>query len=228
MTPDAVMVFAAGFGTRMGRLTAERPKPLIEVGGRTLLDRTLDLATAAGVDRIVVNSHYRADQIEDHLSGRPITISHEEPEILDTGGGLKRALSALGSQPVFTANPDAVFTGRNPFEELASAWDPLRMEALLLLVPLAAAGGRKGPGDFGLADDRRLSRDGDFVYTGLQILRTERIRDETNEVFSLNAIWDAMAQCGGLFGMLHEGSWCDVGHPEGISIAERLIGTHDA
>ncbi len=221
MTPGAVMIFAAGFGTRMGALTRERPKPLIEVSGVTLLDRMLALAD--DIPRKVVNTHYLGDRIAAHLAGRDVTISDEPGEILDTGGGLKAALPILGTDPVFTANSDAIFAGPNPFDLLADAWNPDRMEALLLSVPLARAVGRKGGGDFTLAPDGLLHRGGDAVFTGLQILATERIADWPESVFSLNRVWDAAAAEGRLFGLSYPGSWCDVGHPEGIALAEHVL-----
>ncbi|ETX27911.1 nucleotidyltransferase family protein [Roseivivax isoporae] len=221
--PDAVMLFAAGFGTRMGALTADRPKPLIEVAGRTLLDRTLDLVRAVAPARVVVNAHYRAPQIVAHLAGRDVTVSVETPEILDTGGGLRHALPHLGPAPVFTSNTDAVWTGPNPFETLAAAWDPARMEALLLTVPEHRATGRQGPGDFTLGPDGRLTRGGPQVYTGVQILATDRLAAIPDRAFSLNRVWDAIARDGRLYGTEHPGRWADVGHPDGIARAETML-----
>jgi MurNAc alpha-1-phosphate uridylyltransferase len=224
MRPDAIMIFAAGFGTRMGTLTKDRPKPLLSVGGETLLDRTLALSEAAGIGRKVVNAHYHADQIARHLAGRgDVHVAHETPEILDTGGGLKAALPVLGAGPVFTANSDAVFAGQNPFRALAAAWDPAAMDALLLLVPLGSAIGRQGGGDFVMDADGRLSRGGGLVYTGAQIADTGRVAEVPERVFSLNRVWDAMAAEGRLFGTVYPGRWCDVGHPEGIAQAEAVL-----
>ena len=135
--PDALMLFAAGFGTRMGALTADRPKPLVEVAGKPLIDHALDLAEGVGPLRRVANAHYRADQLAAHLDGRDVALSREEPEILDTGGGLRAALPLLGPDPVFALNTDAVWSGPNPLRLLAEAWDPERMDALLLCVPVA-------------------------------------------------------------------------------------------
>ena len=130
--PFPLMIFAAGFGTRMGALTADRPKPLLPVAGRALIDHALTAAAEAGAGRIVVNTHYLADQLADHLAGWGVVVSHE-PEILETGGGLKVALPLLGPGPVAVLNSDAVWTGANPLTQLARAWDGGRMEALLLL-----------------------------------------------------------------------------------------------
>ncbi|MCR8549593.1 nucleotidyltransferase family protein [Salipiger sp. P9] len=221
--PDALMLFAAGFGTRMGALTADRPKPLIEVAGKPLIDHALELTDGFGPLRRVANAHYRADQIETHLADRGIAVSREEPQILDTGGGLRAALPLLGADPVFTLNTDAVWSGPNPLRLLAEAWDPDRMDALLLCVPLARAVGRKGGGDFSMENDGRLLRRGDLVYTGAQILKTGALEIVPRPVFSLNLIWNGMDAAGRLFGLSYPGHWCDVGHPEGITLAEEML-----
>ncbi|SNR36566.1 nucleotidyltransferase family protein [Puniceibacterium sediminis] len=220
--PDAVMLFAAGFGTRMGALTQDRPKPLIPVGGHPLIDHALDIVDAHGTLRRVVNTHYMADQMAAHLSGRNVMISPEQPEILDTGGGLRAALPLLGAEPVFTLNTDAIWSGPNPLDLLSAAWDPDRMDALLLCVPLPQALGRKGVGDFSL-DQGRLHRGGDLVYTGAQVLRTDRLADIAETAFSLNLLWNQMQANGRLFGLTYPGKWCDVGHPDGITLAETLL-----
>ena len=221
--PDALMLFAAGFGTRMGALTADRPKPLIEVAGQPLIDHALALADGFGPLRRVANAHYRADQLEAHLAPRDVTVSREDPEILDTGGGLRHALPLLNADPVFTLNTDAVWSGPNPLRLLADAWDPTRMDALLLCVPLANAVGRKGGGDFDILRDGRLSRGGDLVYTGAQIVKTKALHAVTEPVFSLNVIWNQMAEKGQLCGLPYPGQWCDVGHPDGIRLAEEML-----
>lgn len=219
--PDAVMLFAAGFGTRMGALTADRPKPLIAVAGRPLLDHAL--ALTAGVPTRVVNAHYRAEQVIAHLKDTNIAVSVETPEILDTGGGLRHALPLLGTQPVYTLNTDAVWSGPNPLDRLAAAWQPDRMDALLLCIPLDRAVGRSGGGDFALGPDGALMRGGDFVYTGAQIVKTDALTGIGEKAFSLNVLWNHMAQEGRLFGTAYPGRWCDVGHPEGIRLAEEML-----
>jgi MurNAc alpha-1-phosphate uridylyltransferase len=219
--PDAIMLFAAGFGTRMGALTADRPKPLIEVAGRTLLDHALDLAQ--DVPRIVVNAHYKAEQIAAHLDGRNVALSIETPEVLDTGGGLRAALPLLNSSPVYTMNTDAVWAGPNPLPLLAKEWDPARMDALLLCLPLDQAIGHAGQGDFTLAGDGRLSRGPGVIYSGVQILRTEALRGMPEGAFSLGLVWDRLAAEGRLFGTTYPGKWCDVGHPAGIALAEDML-----
>ena len=220
--PDTVMIFAAGRGTRMGALTETRPKPLIEVAGKPLIDHALDLVDAAGIARKVANLHYLPEVLEAHLTKRGVTLS-PETVLLETGGGLRRALPLLGPDPVYTINADAVWTGPNPFDTLAAAWDPALMDALLLLVPRARAIGHKGTGDFHLHPDGRLERGPGLVYVGAQILRTEGLAAVEDEVFSVNLIWDEMAAKGRLYGTVHAGGWCDVGHPAGITEAEKLL-----
>ncbi|HEY6918899.1 MAG TPA: nucleotidyltransferase family protein [Tabrizicola sp.] len=223
--PFPLMVFAAGFGTRMGLLTKDRPKPLIPVAGKPLIDHALALGAEAGVTRTVVNTHYKADQMAAHLDGRGIAISHE-PVILETGGGLKAALPLLGRGPVAILNSDGIWTGANPLGQLAKAWDPARMEALLLLLPLDRTLAHGPRGDFRLAADGRISRGQggeDHVYIGAQIMDPRRVAATPEDVFSLNQPWTRMIAAGTAFGIVHDGGWCDVGHPEGIAEAERLL-----
>jgi MurNAc alpha-1-phosphate uridylyltransferase len=224
--PFPLMLFAAGFGTRMGPLTADLPKPLIAVAGRPLIDHALAAAAAAGVGRVVVNTHYRADQMAAHLAGRGVLISHESAQILETGGGLKAALPLLGPGPVGILNSDGVWTGENPLLQLAGGWDGSRMEALLLLLPVEKALGHGSKGDFALDQDGRLSRGRggeDHVYLGAQILNPARLAEVPEPVFSLNRVWNRMIADGTAYGLVHQGAWCDVGHPEGIAAAEALL-----
>lgn len=217
------MVFAAGFGTRMGALTKDRPKPLIEVAGKPLLDHALDLARPLGLSRTIVNTHYLSHMIADHLEGQNIGVINEAPDILETGGGLKNAAAMLGDGPAFTLNSDAVWHGPNPLQGLAAAWQPEKMDALLLLLPKANALGHKGKGDFLMAEDGSLSRGAGLVYSGAQIIRPELATENEDKAFSLNVIWDNLIQSGRLFGTLYSGAWCDVGSPEGISRAESML-----
>lgn len=226
--PDAALIFAAGFGTRMGALTQARPKPLIPVAGRALLDHALALTDAARMDRVVVNAHYKAAMIADHLRPRPeIALSIEEPEVLETGGGLRRALPLLGRDTVYTLNSDAVWTGPNPLMTLARVWDPARMDALLLLVPPENAVGHAGKGDFLIDTDGRLNRGPGGVYTGVQIIRPTGIDQITEPAFSLNLLWTQFGANQRLFGVWHPGGWCDVGRPEGIALAEAMLEARD-
>lgn len=222
--PGRMMLFAAGRGTRMAPLTDSLPKPLIRVAGQTLLDRALDLARAGGVRGAVVNVHHLGDQIVRHLAGTDIAISDEGEALLETGGGLRKALPLLGDGPVVTMNPDVVWRGPNPVAALRGAWNGLGMDALLMLVPLDRARGRIGAGDFALAADGRISRGGPLVYTGAQIIRTDRLAQIPDAAFSLNRLWDLMLAEGRAFGMVHAGDWCDVGRPDCIPLAEAMLG----
>lgn len=218
------MVFAAGFGKRMGHLTADRPKPMISVAGRPLIDHALDLATDYGAERIVANVHYKPEMLIAHLKARNVAVSHEHPDILDTGGGLRSALPLLQDDTVFTLNTDAVWRGPNPLTHLANLWEPRRMDALLLCIPKPQALGHSGPGDF-LTDGETPARRGPGdVYSGLQIIKTAGLSTIQNRVFSLNLLWDQMLADGRLFTTAYPGQWCDVGRPEGIALAEDMLG----
>ena len=220
--PDAIMLFAAGHGTRMAPLTDTRPKPLVEVAGRPLLDHAMDLVTEAQVNRVVANTHYLGEMLVPVLERQGIGI-RKEPTLLDTGGGLKRALPMLPGDAVMTLNTDAVWTGRGIIDLLRAAWRPDRMDALLMLVPVAAATGHAGDGDFDLDSEGRLRRGTQAVYSGLQIVKSARVAEVPDEVFSLNRVWDAIAADGRLFGVLHRGGWCDVGRPGAIPLAEAML-----
>ena len=225
MQPFPLMLFAAGFGTRMGALTRDRPKPLVRVAGRALLDHALDIAATPCVAHRVINLHYLGGQIAKHLQGQDIALSWEDP-ILDTGGGLRAALPLLGSGPVMMLNTDAVWTGANPLEQLATAWDGARMDGLLLLATPDQALGHKGAGDFLVDGQGRLSRAKGAagpIYLGAQILRTDGLATIDQQAFSLNLLWDQMIAQGRLYGVFHQGGWCDVGHPEAIPLAESLL-----
>jgi N-acetyl-alpha-D-muramate 1-phosphate uridylyltransferase len=228
--PDSLMVFAAGFGTRMGALTAERPKPLIPVAGRCLLDHALDQADGLGLRRIVVNLHYRGEQIAQHLQARPeIALSWERAQILETGGGLRHALSLLGEGPVFTLNSDAVWAGANPLRLLANHWDADRMDALLLLAEPEAALGYGGSGDFTLEANGRITRAtaGGLAYLGAQIVNPAGLAGIAQTAFSLNLLWDRMIAEGRAFGLRYPGGWCDVGRPDGVAMAETMLRAQD-
>ncbi|RMD93183.1 MAG: nucleotidyltransferase family protein [Alphaproteobacteria bacterium] len=220
--PRALMLFAAGLGTRMAPLTNQRPKPLVEVAGRALIDHALDQAAGQALERIVANTHYRAEQLEAHLAPRGV-ITLRETELLDTGGGLKNALPLLPGGAVFTLNTDAVWTGPSPLATLARHWNPARMDALLILVPHHRAHGHVGDGDFALAGDGRLRRSGDHVFGGAQIIARRVVEAVPARVFSLNRLWDSLAARGRLHGVVHPGGWCDVGRPDCIARAEALL-----
>lgn len=231
--PGTAMIMAAGKGTRMMPLTATRPKPLVAVAGTTLLDHVLDLLANAGVGRIVANVHYLPEQIEAHLAGEDrfqIAISDERELLRDTGGGLVQALPLILDDPFFCINADNWFTwrGANPLVRLAEAWDPAKMDVLMLVVPHARAHNTKGIGDFDLDDDGRLSREGPkrprgHDWTGVQLLSKHMIVDPPEDVFSTNLFWDRAIAAGRCFGLVHEGEWFDVGYPEAIGLTEAAL-----
>lgn len=225
MPVDRAMIFAAGFGTRMKPLTDRMPKPLIEVAGKPLIDHALGLLD--GVATVVVNTHYRAEQLEAHLDGRGVTCIREQPEVLETGGGLKNALPVLGNGPVLTLNSDVIFAGDNPVTALQAAWDPARMDALLTLIPVGNTVEYSGVGDFFL-NGGRIARRGEqaaapYVYGSVQILKTDLLAGVSEDAFSLNVIWDQMIAQERAFGLPYDGRWVDVGRPEGIAVAEKVL-----
>lgn len=234
---DTAMIMAAGKGTRMMPLTADRPKPLIEVHGVALLDHVLDHLRAAGIAKVVINAHYRAEQVEKHMADRAsdleVTISDERSQLLDTGGGLIRALPLIASDPFLCVNADNWWTdeGESAFLQMMRAWDGDRMDVLMLLVPFAAANNTQGQGDFDMGDDGRLSRrqpdgKGAFVWTGIQMLSKRLIFDPPSEVFSTNIFWDRAIATGRCFGLEHHGLWFDVGYPAAIAATEQKLLEH--
>ena len=206
----------------MGDLTKDRPKPMIEVAGKPLIDHALQIANAADVGPIVVNLHYLPQLLKAHLSGQDIVFSDETDGLLETGGGLRKALPLLCSNPVLTMNTDAVWNGPNPIETLKNAWQP-QMEALLLLVKKQNVSGHLGAGDFGINAEGRLHRAPDLIYTGVQIIRTDVLSEITEDAFSMNLAWDIIAKRNGLFGAVYDGKWCDVGQPSSIPLAEAML-----
>lgn len=225
--PTALMLFAAGFGTRMGDLTKNQPKPLIRILEMPLIDHALQLAEAINPDRIVVNLHYMADMLAAHLEPHRNVVTTEESDILETGGGLKAALPLLGDGPVYTLNPDAIWAGPNPLQMLRTAWDPARMDALLICVPIGQTVGYSGCGDFAAGTDGRIRRGTELVYGGAQIVKTQGLADIPDRAFSLNLLWDRMLAQDRLYALPYPGQWCDVGHPNGIQLAETLLAGAD-
>jgi MurNAc alpha-1-phosphate uridylyltransferase len=227
------MVLAAGFGARMRPLTNAMPKPLVKVAGRALLDHVLDRLADAGVTRAVVNVHYLAEQIEGHVAKRTrpsIVISDERAELLDTGGGVVKALPLLGDAPFFHINSDTIWIDSvNPnLTRLAEAFDPERMDALLLLAPAAGSIGYAGRGDFTMASDGRLTarpeRDvAPFVYAGAAILSPRLFDGAPQGAFSLTKLFGRAIEGGRLHGLRLEGLWMHVGTPEAIGEAEQAI-----
>lgn len=221
--PNAIMMFAAGFGTRMGALTANQPKPLVPVRGKPLFQHALDIVQEHGALRCVANVHYQAEKMTVYAEKNGVRVSPEFPDILDTGGGLRQALPLLKSDPVFTLNTDAVWQGPNPLDVLQAAWRPEDMDALLLCVPLKQTVGHVGNGDFLIAPDGQISRGRGMAYTGVQILKTDSLSGVEDTVFSLNKVWDLLAERGRLFGVPYDGIWCDVGTPKGVKLAEEML-----
>jgi len=231
--PTVAMVLAAGLGTRMRPLTDDRPKALVEVGGRALIDHVLDRLADAGVARAVVNVHWFADRLEGHLAARSggpqILISDERSELLETGGGLKKAAPLLGQDPVFVANIDSVWIDRaDVLAELARLWDPDRMDAALLLARREGSIGFEGNGDVFLADDGRLTFRGDapsapFAYMGVHITRPDYASAGPDGPFSLSPLWRASAAQGRLFGCVLDGDWMHVGDPTARDEAEARL-----
>lgn len=214
------MIFCAGRGTRMKTLTEDRPKPMIEVAGRPLVDHALD--QIGGVEHRVANLHYLPEALEKHLNAAGIETVFEET-LLETGGGLRNALPQLRADVVFTVNTDAVWKGPMASDILSEAWDPEKMDALLLTVPFDRVHGHLGQGDFDILPDGRLARGHGSVYTGVQILKTDTLNGIDETCFSLNLVWERLFETNRIFGAEYPGHWCDVGHPEGIEIAERLL-----
>jgi MurNAc alpha-1-phosphate uridylyltransferase len=240
---DTAVVLAAGLGKRMRPLTDLRPKPLVELAGRTLLDRVLDRLVAAGIERVVVNVHYLADQIEAHLAARPvpaIAISDERGLLLDTGGGVVRAVGlAATTAPVIVHNSDSVWLepadtghGTANITSLLAAWRPEAMDCLMLLADRERCLGYSGPGDFQLAPDGRLSRPArgagaPFVFAGVSIASARLLRDAPQGAFSLNRLWDRAQIEGRLFGIVLDGTWMHVGDPLALQHAEAFLAAHD-
>jgi len=222
-TPFPVMIFAAGFGRRMGALTKDKPKPLVPVKGRALIDYAVDIARESGAQTILVNLHYKHQMLADHLRDAPVETRLELPDILETGGGLKAALPQLGAGPVVTINSDAIWQGENPIAALRAHWQPERMEALLLCIERTRAHGHSGAGDFSLAENGCLQRGGNLVYTGVQIIKTEGLMAIEQRAFSLNLLWAQMIERQGVYGAVYRGNWCDVGHPEGLVCAQNML-----
>jgi MurNAc alpha-1-phosphate uridylyltransferase len=234
--PSTAMVMAAGLGKRMRPLTATRPKPLVEVAGKPLLDHCLDRLRAAGVKKAVVNVHYLADALEAHLSHRvkgiDYAISDERALLLETGGGLAKALPLIDADPFLVVNSDNLWVD-GPVDSLrllASTWDEARMDALLLLVPLARAHCHTGQGDFhmsatGLLRRRKAHAVAPYVYTGIQMLSKRLFEGEIPQgAFSTNLLWDRAIDAGRCFGTVHQGLWFDVGRPSSIAKAEEMLG----
>ncbi|MDB5700933.1 MAG: nucleotidyl transferase [Sphingomonadales bacterium] len=232
--PKTAMVMAAGLGKRMRPLTASRPKPLVQVGGKALIDHALDRLAASGITRVVVNAHYLAGSLEAHLArhshGLEIAISDEREKLLETGGGLIKALPLLGEDPVLAVNSDNLWVDgpTDAISLLANRWDDRQMDALLLLVPLARANCHSGKGDFhmdagGRIARRKSGRIAPFVFTGVQLISKRLLVDPPSDAFSTNIFWDRAIAAGRAFGVAHQGLWFDVGMPGAIAKTEFIL-----
>jgi N-acetyl-alpha-D-muramate 1-phosphate uridylyltransferase len=231
--PRTAMVLAAGLGERMRPLTERIPKPLVQVGGKALIDYGLDRLAEAGVEKAVVNVHYLADQIERHVAGRKrprIVISDERAGLLGTGGGVVKALPELGDAPFFHINSDSIWIDgvNGNLSRLAATFDPAQMDVLLLLAPAAISIGYQGRGDFAMATDGRLRKSAErevvpFVYAGAALLLPSLFADSPTGAFGLTRMFDRAAERGRLHGLRLDGLWMHVGTPDAIALAEAAI-----
>jgi len=231
---DSAMILAAGFGTRMRPITDHTPKPLIPLAGRPLIDHVLDRLVEAGVKRVVVNTHYKAEMMAAHLRNRhdiAIELSHE-PALLDTGGGVKQALPLLG-EAFFVLNSDVFWLNAKvpTLTRLARAWDASRLDALLLVQRTVTAVGYEGPGDF-VVDPlghvrRRAEREvAPHLYAGIEILSRRFFDGAPSGAFSLNPLWNKAIEAGRLEALIHDGEWFHVGTPQGLAASEELLRHH--
>jgi MurNAc alpha-1-phosphate uridylyltransferase len=228
--PQTAMVLAAGLGKRMLPITAKVPKPLVKVGGRTLIDFTLDRLAEAGIRKVVVNVHHLADLVEAHLKARrnpAILISDEREALLETGGGLKKALPLLGDEPFLTLNSDSLWIEgpQRNLTRLIEAWDPERMDILMLLALAATSVGYEGRGDFamdaaGLLRRRKEREIAPFVFAGVAIVKPQLLADTPEGAFSANLLYDRSIEAGRLYGLRLDGQWLHVGEPRSIAAAE--------
>lgn len=234
LASDTAMVMAAGLGKRMRPLTAAQPKPLVRVAGRALIDHALDRLGQAGVTRAVVNVHYLADALEAHVLERAvpsIRISDERDRLLETGGGMIKAVGAqLLPDPFFCVNADSVWLDgpRDAFSDLSLLWDDARMDALLLVVPHARARNFTGAGDFymdpvGTLKRKLAGRVAPYIYTGIQLVSHRLLRDPPEGAFSTNILWDRAIEEGRLFGAVFTGEWLEVGQPSHVAATEGYL-----
>ena len=231
--PEAAMVLGAGYGKRMRPLSETVPKPLVPLAGRALIDHVLDRLVDLGISRAVVNVHYLADKLTGHLAGRTqpqIIISDERDRLLDTGGGVLKALPILAADTFLVHNSDSVWIedGVKNLVRLAAAFDGDRMDCLMLLAPTTASVGYQGPGDFsldarGLVTRRTADEKADFVFAGVSIMRASMLRGRTEQPFSLNGPWDTSIAGERLFGLPLAGTWMHVGTPDALKQAEECM-----
>ena len=229
--PRRAMVLAAGLGLRMRPLTEDKPKPLVLMAGKPLIDHALDRLASVGIEEAIVNVHYRADQLEAHLAKRRsprIVISDERGELLDTGGGVARALPKLGDEPFLICNSDSISSGgtKDSLFRLFDMWDGERMDSLMLLASASGSLGYDGAGDFAMSPDGHLRRRSErevtpFVFTGFSIAHPRMFAGCPEGRFSLNLLWDKAIDAGRLFGLRQDGIWMHIGSPDALRAAER-------
>lgn len=230
---DTALILAAGLGTRMGELTKTRPKALLEVGGKCLIDRLLDALADEGVSEAVVNLHHHADMAEAYLKTRKglphIKFSDERAELLETGGGMVKALPLLPKDaPFFVVNSDVLMTGGSPYQALTTAWRDADMDCLLLLIPRARATGHKAAGDFFMDKAGRLTRRGGadsapYVFSGIRLAHPRLAQGHQVKPFSFNVFFDEAIAKGRLFGVVFDGDWIDVGTKDALMSAGALL-----
>lgn len=231
MMPQKAMLLAAGLGQRMRPVTDVMPKPMVKVGGKSLIDWTLDALDDAAVPEAVVNVHYLAPLLVKHLAGRTrprVVISDETEQLLDTGGGVTKALPLLGREPFFVCNCDAIIAGGTPaVKRLADAWTD-KLDVLMLVHPRESAYGFDGAGDFFVDGQGKMTRRGaaaeaPYVYAGLFIIHPRAFAGAKAEPFSLNKIWNAAITADRMRAVVHDGRWYHVGTPEAIGETETLL-----
>ncbi len=231
---DTAMTLAAGFGKRMLPLTIDRPKPMVSLAGEPMIDHVLERLAKAGVERAIVNLHYQADVLERHLAKRQqmpaILFSNERDEILDTGGGIKRALPLIGEQPFILHNSDSVWIEHETdnLAALKAHYDADNMDALLLLAPVSTSLGYDGRGDFFIEEQGRLRRRAQNetspnVFIGVSILHPRLFDDSPDGAFSINLLWDRAMREGRVYGIAFEGQWMHVGTPDALIEAQKVI-----
>ena len=234
--PKRAMIMAAGLGTRMRPLTNDRPKPLVEVAGKTLIDHALDRLAAVGVTMAVVNVHYKAEMLMAHLKKRTdmeFVFSEETDTLLGTGGGVVKAMPHFKGEPFWIMNSDTLWVegvGR-ALQNMVARWDPERMDALLLLASMVSARGYEGAGDFYMdaeghitrVDERKLSP---FAYPGVQIVHPRLFEGAPSGTFSTNKMWDVAIKKQRLYGIRLDGIWFHVGTPEAVKETEQYLADH--
>ena len=231
--PTRAMIMAAGLGTRMRPLSGERPKPLVEVGGKALIDHAIDRLVAAGVTMIVVNIHYMAEMLKEHLATRKdveIRFSDESGELLGTGGGVVKALAQFGGEPFFIHNSDTIWVEGYgaALERMKARWNADEMDALLLMAPMVTAMGYEGGGDFMMDATGRLSRVpqgrvSPFAFPGVQIVHPRLFDNPPSGKFSTNVMWDRAIEKERLFGVRLDGVWIHVGTPQAVADANAFL-----